>query len=553
MAPRPLLRQVAAGVFIIAIFSLMQSPAVLAQLDVNVDLNVEHQTMDGTASNTYGFILTSGWSPNVLNLILNDINLSHMRIRSNIHFWEPSNDNSDPNSINWGAFDDSGYVHNDLLLMQKLSDNGIECILGIWDVPEWMVLNPGASHNRIIPPSMYPEFAELILSFLLYAKNSYDTDINIIGIQNEPNIGYKNYFSPQELADATDVVMKHLAANGLGHVKVHVGDVNEPNSAVDYFEPSLNNSYIANRTCALSYHTWHNMTATILGEVRDFAASRGFRTWATEVGTSPLNSGSWDWAMGSMKNHHYAYKLGNASMAFQWCIAGAETSIDKSGNPHPIYYGLKQYYEHIFPGSVRVDSTGDTGSMFTTAFVHKPTKKLTIVTINSESVTREVTYHLTAPDMGYWPFEAFKTGPSNNYEKVATFNVDPGQKFSFQLEGKSFHTFTCGYNHLPRVKMESEPTPGAPQLRDHTFTLTDLDGINADMRQAGIYFYSGTGYVTGVWYGMSNPPYCFQTTLKPGGTQLEMKLSGLPQNIGLLMIGGGVDSEGGLGLVWTMP
>jgi hypothetical protein len=131
--------------------------------------------------------------------------------------------------------------------------------------------------------------------------------------------------------------------------------------------------------------------------------------------------------------------------------------------------------------------------------------------------------------------------------------VDKDQKFSFQVEGKSFHTFTCGYNHLPRVKLSSEPTPGAPQLRDHTFTLTDLDGITKDMSLAGIYFYNGSGYVTGVWYGMPNPPYIFQTELKPGGTQLEMKLTAFPQNIGLLMIGGGVDSEGGIGVVCTMP
>ena len=47
-------------------------------------------------------------------------------------------------------------------------------------VPDWMVLNPQNNNNRIIPPSMYPEFAELIVAFILYAKQHYGANINII-------------------------------------------------------------------------------------------------------------------------------------------------------------------------------------------------------------------------------------------------------------------------------------------------------------------------------------------------------------------------------------
>jgi len=130
-----------------------------AQQKVNVDISEEHQIMDGVGGNIYGFITSSNWSSNVLSLILNDIDVTHLRIRSWINQWEPNNDNSDPESINWSAFKDHKLVHDDFVLMREIRKAGIEVILGIWEVPSWMVLNPNATEDRIIPPHMYPEFA----------------------------------------------------------------------------------------------------------------------------------------------------------------------------------------------------------------------------------------------------------------------------------------------------------------------------------------------------------------------------------------------------------
>ena len=312
--------------------SVIIAPSALGQTQINVKLSEPCQVMDGTAGNIYGFVV--GWHSNVMNLIKNDIDVTHMRLRSWIHWWEPNNDNSDPDSICWSAFNDSSLVHSDFLMLQQLTQAGIEPVLGIWEVPDWMVLNPNASEDRIIPPSMYPEFAELIVTYLLYAKQQYGAQINYIGIQNEPNIGIKNYFSPTELADVTEVILDALDKNGLSYVKIHVGDVNEPTDGIQYYDPSLKRSKIRNRAVAVSYHTWHYMTPSNLYKIWDYCRTWDIKNWATEVGTSPLDSTTFDWAMGSMENAHLSYKYADASLSFQWCLAGAETSINKtSGNP----------------------------------------------------------------------------------------------------------------------------------------------------------------------------------------------------------------------------
>lgn len=438
----------------------------MGQQQVYVDLTQEHQTMDGTGGNIYSFVIN--WSSSVLDKIINDINVSHLRMRCNVQEWEPYNDNSDPGKINWSAFYDSGNPHKDFLFLEKLIPTDIEVVLGIFDVPDWMVINPSAKEDRIIPPSMYPEFAELVVSYLLYAKYQYGFTINCISIQNEPNIGIYVYFAPDELAAVTEVVLAALDANGLGNVILHVGDVNEPSSGVTYYTDSLDVPAIAARTHAVSFHTWHNMTQSNLDAVRVFAEGRGVQTWSTEVGTSPLDSSTLDWALGSMVNHHMCFKYAHSSLTFQWCLAGAETSIDKYGNPYPVYYALKHYHQHINPGSSRVESSGDTGDLFTTGFTDKSDKTLSIVTINTSSSGKNVTYNLTAPGVEYSSVTVYKTTSSHKYQNVGTVSVQPNKTFSYNLDGRSFHTFTCKYSNGPDI----EP-PTVPQNLTVT-SVTDL-------------------------------------------------------------------------------
>ena len=517
-----------------------------AQQDITVDLSSEYQTMDGTGGNAYGFITGSNWSPKVLDMIINDLTVSHIRFRSAINQWEPSNDNSDPFSINWSGFNDSKAVHDDFVLLQKLSTAGIECILGIWEVPDWMVLNPGAGQNRIIPPKLYTEFAELIVSYILYAKSNYGANITCLSIQNEPNIGIYNYFSADEMANVTEVVLNHLDVFGLGYIKLHVGDVNEPASAIAYFEASMDRQTIAPRTQAVSYHTWHNMTEPILANIRDFAKEYGVSSWATEVGSNPLDSKTFDWALGSMKNHHFAYKYAHSSMSFQWCLGGAETSIEKDGTPNPIYHALKHYHHHIRPGSVRVGAYGDTGSLFTTAFIDKNEKRLSIITTDWDSYTQNVTYKLNASNCGYHALDVYKTTSALHYAYMGTVALGPDGSFTYPVEARSFHTFSCRYNNLPQLSFQVMDSLSGPGLVDYVFTLTDPDGIVKDMAVAGIAFYKGGVEIITLYYNDPNPPDSFQVSIDPTGRILTMKALGFPKYIGLTLIGGGVDVDGAL-------
>jgi O-glycosyl hydrolase len=534
------------------LLTLLSGPA-QAQFQVDVNLAKEHQIMAGTGGNAYGWITDpSKWSPVVLDKIINDLTVTHVRIRSYSKDWEPANDNNDPYSINWSAFKDQGHVHDDFVLLEKLSKAGIQCIFGVFDAPDWMVLNPQASKNRIVPPEMYTEFAEQIVSYILYAKQHYGANITVISLQNEPNIGIYLYFSPEELADVAEVVLDCMDSYGLSDIMLHVGDVNNPADGIKFYQPSLDRPSIFRRTAAVSFHTWVNMTIPHLNAIRDFLQNQSIGSWATEVGTSSLNSETYEWALGSMKHHHYAIKHARSSLTFQWCLAGAESSLDKNGNPYPVYHALKHFHRHITPGSVCVDTGGEPSSLLTTAFMDKESKTLSIVTTDTDYYGQNVTYTLKAPGIGYWPPEVYKTTASMHYQNLGKVPITSGKVFDYFVEPESFHTFTCSYNSIPKLSIHTEPSTGYPGYVDHVLTLTDKDGIQKDFKKqgvAGVALYQNGLEVLTILITDPDPPGFFKLSLDPSGTVLTMRLVGFPQNLGMMLYGGGVDKDGGMAII----
>ena len=532
---------------------LLTAAVLQAQFQVQVDLTHELQTMEGTGGNAYGWIMDPAkWSPEVLDEILNDLTVTHVRLRTQTKLWEPANDNGDPEVIDWSGFKDTSLVHQDFLLLQKLSDAGVQCVLGIWDVPDWMVENPGASKNRILPPERYPEFAELVAAYILYAEQQYGAKIAALSIQNEPNIGIYVYHTPQESADLSEVLLARLEVCGLSHVKLHIGDVNDPEDGIAYFDPSLQRPYLSSRASAVSFHTWEHMTIPSLEVIRGYAEAAGVPVWATEVGTSPLNSTTYDWALGSLKYHHMAIKYGGAALTFQWCLAGAESSVAPDGTPYPVFHALKHFHRFVKPGSVVVDTGAEPASLLTTAFVDKKAKRLSVVTLDTDAYSQAVTYTLIAPRTGFFPVEAWETTEGNPFHTLGKVDWTGPNRFEFYVQNRSIHTFTCRYNRLPSVSIQAEPSGTYPGYTDYVLVLEDPDGIKADYGKqggaAGITILDHGVELVTVTLGDPDPPAFFQAFIDPSGTRLIMQLVGFPENLGYTLIGGGVDKDGGLAL-----
>src|SRR4051812_2188762 len=78
-------------------------------------------------------------------------------------------------------------VNNSFKRLKMMQDKGIKTILGIWDVPNWMVSNPGDGSNRKI--NNFDDFAWFIMSFLKYGKDNYGLTVDYVDVNETKTSG----------------------------------------------------------------------------------------------------------------------------------------------------------------------------------------------------------------------------------------------------------------------------------------------------------------------------------------------------------------------------
>ena len=178
--------------------------------------------------------VTAGLDP-IGRFNLEGIRPRHIRLRMALEGWEPQNDDGNPSRAAAGGFRDDGFNHGAFLLAQEAAARGIELTASIWDVPAWMVTNPGSERNRKIPAELYPELAESMGEWLRTARDVYGAEIAHVSF-NEADIGVNVSLTPAEHASLIAEVGSRLAARGL-RARWLLGDCANMAGCVDYARP----------------------------------------------------------------------------------------------------------------------------------------------------------------------------------------------------------------------------------------------------------------------------------------------------------------------------
>ena len=151
--------------------------------------------------------------------------------------WEPANDNTNPNDINWTYLEShvtpGSNLEREFLLAKQLEDKGIPHMISIWYLPTWMQPAPGTA----VAPAMWPEVVESICSYLVYAKDHYGVEPDYFSF-NEPSIGVYVLFSPEQHRDAIKLLGAAFAARGL-KTKMILAEAASPTVATSYAQPTL--------------------------------------------------------------------------------------------------------------------------------------------------------------------------------------------------------------------------------------------------------------------------------------------------------------------------
>jgi len=427
------------------------------QTTVTIDGSTTFQTLRGWGGNTYGWTLNewNGWeNDKVYEVAFNELGTTHLRLVSEFECWEPENDDGDPNHFNWAYYesrfqqaDTKGLlVQSDFNMMHMITNSfRKQLLIGIWNVPDWMVSDPAKKDHRRLPRTRYAEFAESVAAYLLWARARRGVEIREIVLANEPDGTYLEY-SPEELREVIKTVGAKFAREGLA-TKIVAPDLASP-----YFDPDLwittllADSVAASYLSAISYHTYYvednpDVWNAKFARIAELAARKKLEVYYTEIGTTPWNipNTSWPWAFDCAQRWHNALTWGNASLGYQWALLGRDYVVNPDASRNPIFYVLAQFFQHIPVGAVRVAAHASHRDLLVSAFHHAETQRAQVIFINRAAMNLEV--NVDSNNLPLQTLEAYRTSQSEKHIRVAVEQI-VGQHFRLYLPSFSITTVT---------------------------------------------------------------------------------------------------------------
>lgn len=413
-----------------------------AQVTVTVHGDQTFQTIAGWGGNTYSWILNgwNGWTdPSVYDLAFDELGTTHVRMVTEFDAWELRNDDEDPQHINWAYFEtrfegsdnDSRRVQSDFDMLEKISAKyGKEIMVGIWDVPNWMVSDSTKTDHRDLPYTLHEEFAESVAAYLLWARDRRGVHIPEIVLANEPN-GFLVEYTPEELRDLIKTVGQRFEREGL-ETRIIAPDLASP-----YYDPEvwvttlLEDSAAAKHLGAISYHTYYvsegpDRWNAEFARIAELAASHNLPVYFTEVGTTPWNipNETWEWAFECAQMWHNLLTVGQANLAHQWALLGKDYAINPDATRNPIFYALQQFFLHIPPGAVRLGVTSEHEDLLVSAFRHEGSGQVTLVFINRAATDLQA--NVVLEGLAVPSVTVYRSGAEDQHVDLGSYEIKNG-------------------------------------------------------------------------------------------------------------------------------
>jgi len=198
-------------------------------------------------------------------------------------------------------------LQRDFELMQRVQRMGVPWIISLWSLPERFYTDPNqkpfGTFARQIAPDRWPEFLDLLGSYLLYLKGHYGTEPDLFSF-NESDLGVNVGFTAETHREEIKRIGAYLEKQGL-KTKMLLGDTANPRDSHKFVLAAAADPDAMRYVGALSVHSWGNGTPEQYGAWGDVAEWLNLPLLVAEAGVDP----------GAYKNRMYdsfAYGLKEA-------------------------------------------------------------------------------------------------------------------------------------------------------------------------------------------------------------------------------------------------
>jgi O-glycosyl hydrolase len=455
------MKRVLLYLFLLAPCSFSQTPA---SGRITVDPSQRFQRIDGFGLNFTGPYFRTDQTA-MFDKLINDLGATMFRVVTYLVYsnWEEVNDNDDPAVMNWEYYNDrySGPIFEASWAgLRYLNSLGIRPIVALMGpAPDWMlddkvsppqhkvcqksIPSPGqAAPLTHLNPAMYEEFAEEVVSMVVYARTQAHIDFEYFSPFNEtdcyPPEGPR--IDPDEIAPVLEVIARRLKKEGMGDVKLTVAD--QAIITNDYLSPILKQAELMKQVGAFTLHTYSENSVGPQVQRVNMTEYRHIPVWLTEYGdlNDQDKTAENDWKRFSLAANRRALTALNQGASalfffdafddYEECARrltfyGLFTSANHIYTPKKRYYATRQLYHFVRPGFQRIATRTDAPGLTISAFRDGSSNSLVLVGVK-EGGPRQVQISLPKASVLPDSWELYETSRTLDCMKIDTVIMKDG-------------------------------------------------------------------------------------------------------------------------------
>jgi O-glycosyl hydrolase len=177
----------------------------------------------------------------------------------------------------------------DFELMQRVQRMGVPWIISVWFLSERFYTDPNqkpfGTFARQIAPDRWPEFLDLLGSYLVYLKSHYGAEPDLFSF-NESDLGVNVGFTAETHRDEIKRIGAYLASRGL-KTRMLLGDTANPRDSHKFVLAAAADPEAMRYVGAVSVHSWGNGTPAQYEAWGDVAEWLNLPLLVAEAGVDP--------------------------------------------------------------------------------------------------------------------------------------------------------------------------------------------------------------------------------------------------------------------------
>ena len=361
-----------------------------------------YQVIDGFGVNANHRSWNNNELQPVLDALIDQAGITIFHVIFDNNNWEQTNDNSDPDTMNWSYYDT---IYSDAEFQKMWGIMGYINQKGITNglVPDFEGPVATWMGGLSLTPGMEPEYAETIVSLLVYACRTQNLKFTTVGPVNEPDNTYAgiNLTGSAQYVTVMDDIINLLNANGLTSINFSGPDL--AYTQTSWLSAVMGDSTLMSRLAHWGLHYYENASTDPTG-VYSFIQSSAYPNthfWMTEYGVWCSNcqggvsgDSSWTYAQNTAslllhllaegasgcviwEGYDSQYVAFNPSTGGNdppaWSFWGLMAVNDvnatpKTYSPRPTFYTVAQIAKFVRPGAQRISVSGASTPLTLVAF-----------------------------------------------------------------------------------------------------------------------------------------------------------------------------------------